>query len=98
MVITGKDSISLQVLEAFTKKHKLADIVANFNLSLYQVKRLKRLYNYTNVVQELTNERASSAFKELGTKELFLSPYIKAKDAFALADVLLHGISCFSLN
>lgn len=88
VMITGKDSISLQVLEAFTKKQKLADIAASFNLSLDQVKRLKRLYNYTNVVQELTNGQATAAFKDLGTKGLFLSPYIKAKDANALADIL----------
>lgn len=30
MMITGKDSISLQVLEAFTQKQKLADIAAVF--------------------------------------------------------------------
>lgn len=33
-MITGKDPISLQVLEAFTQKQKLADIAAAFNLSL----------------------------------------------------------------
>ena len=33
-MITGKDPISLQVLEAFKGKYKLADIAAAFNLSL----------------------------------------------------------------
>ena len=87
-MITGKDPISLQVLEAFTQKQKLADIAAAFNLSLDQVKRLKRLYNYTNIVLELTNEQITEQFKQLGTKGLFLSPYIKAKDTVALTDIL----------
>lgn len=88
MMITGKDLISLQVLEAFTKKQKLADIAATFNLSLDQVKRLKRLYNYTNTVLALTNEQTTEQFKQLGTKGLFLSPYIKAKNTLALTDIL----------
>lgn len=87
-MITGKDPISLQVLEAFTQKQKLADIAAAFNLSLDQVKRLKRLYNYTNTVLSLTNEQTTEQFKQLGTKGLFLSPYIKAKDTLALTDIL----------
>ena len=88
MMITGKDPISLQVLEAFTQKQKLADIAAAFNLSLDQVKRLKRLYNYTNTVLALTNEQTTEQFKQLGMKGLFLSPYIKAKDTLALTDIL----------
>lgn len=88
MMITGKDPISLQVLEAFTRKLKLADIAAAFNLSLDQVKRLKRLYNYTNTVLALTNKQTTEQFKQLGTKGLFLSPYIKAKDTLALTDIL----------
>lgn len=88
MMITGKDPISLQVLEAFTQKQKLADIAAAFNLSLDQVKRLKRLYNYTNKVLSLTNKQTTEQFKQLGTKGLFLSPYIKAKDTLALTDIL----------
>lgn len=88
MMITGKDPISLQVLEAFTQKQKLADIAAAFNLSLDQVKRLKRLYNYTNTVLALTNEQITEQFKQLGTKGLFLSPYIKTKDTLALTDIL----------
>lgn len=89
MMITGKDPISLQVLEAFTQNHqKLADIAAVFNLSLDQVKRLKRLYNYTNTVLAVTNEQTMEQFKQLCTKGLFLSPYIKAKDTLALTDIL----------
>lgn len=87
-MITGKDLISLQFLEAFGTKEKLADIALAFDLSLDQVKRLKRLYNYTNEVQTLTNDEMTEAFKQLGTKGLFLSPYIKAKNAAALADIL----------
>lgn len=87
-MITGKDPISLQVLEAFTQKQKLADIAATFDLSLDQVKRLKRLYNYTNTVHSLTNEQTTEQFKQLGTKGLFLSPYIKAKDTQALTEIL----------
>lgn len=56
-MITGKDPISLQVLEAFTQKQKLADIAATFDLSLDQVKRLKRLFNYIHTVDSLTNEQ-----------------------------------------
>ena len=58
MMITGKDPISLHVLEAFAQKQKLADIAAAFNLSLDQVKRLKRLYHYTNTV--LSDKRANN--------------------------------------
>lgn len=88
MMITGKDPISLQVLEAFTQQQKLVDIAVAFNLSLDQVKRLKRLYNYTNTVLALTNEQTTEQFKQLGTKGLFLSPYIKANNALALTDIL----------
>lgn len=56
MMITGKDPISLEVFEAFKTKQKLADIAVAFSLSLDQVKRLKRLYNYTHTVHALTNE------------------------------------------
>ncbi|UYB49939.1 MmcB family DNA repair protein (plasmid) [Lysinibacillus capsici] len=87
-MITGKDPISLQVLEAFTQQQKLVDIAVAFNLSLDQVKRLKRLYNYTNTVLALTNEQTTEQFKQLGTKGLFLSPYIKANNALALTDIL----------
>ena len=87
-MITGKDPISFQVLDAFTQKQKLATIAQTFNLSLDQVKRLKRLYNYTNTVRSLTNEQTTEQFKQLGTKGLFLSPYIKAKDTQALAEIL----------
>ncbi len=87
-MITGKDPISLQVLEAFTAKQKLADIAAAFNLSLDQVKRLKRFYNYTHTVRDLTNEQTALQFEQLGTKGLFLSSYIKAKSAEALSEIL----------
>lgn len=87
-MITGKDPISLKVLEAFNAKQKLADIATAFNLSLDQVKRLKRFYNYTNTVRTLTNEQTALAFGQLGTKGLFLSPYIKTKDAHALNEIL----------
>ncbi|UYB50100.1 hypothetical protein OCI51_25930 (plasmid) [Lysinibacillus capsici] len=87
-MITGKDPISLQVLEAFTQKQKLADIAATFDLSLDQVKRLKRLFNYIHTVDSLTNEQTTKQFKQLGTKGLFLYPYIKAKDTQALAEIL----------
>ncbi len=90
-MITGKDPISLQVLEAFTQKQKLSDIAAAFILSLDQVKRLKRLYNYTNTVRSLTIEQTTEQFKQLGTKGLFLSPYIKAKDALAVCREGLGG-------
>lgn len=55
-MITGKDPISLQVLEAFTQKQKLATIAQTFNLSLDQVKRLKRLFNYTHTVQSIRSQ------------------------------------------
>lgn len=36
----------------------------------------------------MTNEQTMEQFKQLGTKGLFLSPYIKAKDTLALTDIL----------
>lgn len=87
-MINGKDNISLQVLAAFNEKQKLAVIAKNFNMSLDQVKRLKRYHNYSNKILDLAGEDIANAFMQLGTKGLFLSKYIKEENTDALSEIL----------
>ena len=87
-MLNGKDPISLQVLNAFESKMKLADIAAQFNLTLDQVKRIKRFYNYSKRIHALFGAELGTVFDELGTKGLALSKYIKANDAGAIQEIL----------
>lgn len=87
-MLTGKDPISLQVLDAFKDGGLLATIAAEFNLSLDQVKRLKRYYNYQQTIHSLLDNTYSAKFSSLGTKALFLATYIKSKNTQALREIL----------
>ncbi|MBQ0139531.1 MAG: MmcB family DNA repair protein [Kurthia sp.] len=87
-MINGKDPISLQVISAFESKRTLADIAAQFGLTLDQVKRIKRFYNYSQKVQTMLGPELAKIYEALGTKGLVLAKYFKANDINAIQEIL----------
>lgn len=87
-VITGKDSISLEVLDSFQQKMKLQEVADQFNLSLDQVKRLKRFFNHLVWIKEHIGEQSANQFAELGLKSLVLSRYVNKAAINGLLEIL----------
>lgn len=87
-MITGKDAVSLQVMESFQKQMKLNDIAVQFNLSIDQVKRLKRYFNYNEWIKEEIGEQSAEQFAALGLKSLVLSRFVNKEGIEVLLDIL----------
>lgn len=87
-MITGKDETSLRILSDFEARQKLADIAAQHKVSLDQVKRLKRYYNYIKKIQQVMDPVFIERFTALGLKGLVLAPLFKENDYEAIASVL----------
>lgn len=87
-MLNGKDPISLQVISAFDRNVKLADISEQYDLTLDQVKRIKRFYNYSQKIHTMLGSELGSIYEALGTKGLVLSKYIKENDTNAIQELL----------
>lgn len=88
MSITGKDSISLQVLDALSKGAKVKELPSIFGISIDQAKRLSRYLNLFNQAEKHLNKDLIEKIHQLGLKSLYLSPLLKEKDWEGLAEVL----------
>lgn len=87
-MLNGKDPISLQVMSAFDRKVKLADIASQYALTLDQVKRIKRFYNYSQKVHTMLGPELGSIYEALGTKGLVLAKFFKENDTNAIKELL----------
>lgn len=87
-MIDGKSETSLQVLKVFENKKALAEIAKEFDLSLDQVKRLKRYFNYQKQLNEWGSSFLVNQFQVLGLKALSLGRFVKEQNHFALTEIL----------
>jgi hypothetical protein len=87
-MITGKDEISLRILELIESGIKVKDIPQSFNVSIDQAKRLSRYLNFINTVQPHISLSAISKLKEMGLKVLPLFSLVKKSDWEGLEEIL----------
>lgn len=71
MTITGKDTVSLNVLNALSNGIRVKDIPAKYNISLDQAKRLSRYHSMLVQISTNLDEQAVLKFK----KVLFTAPF-----------------------
>jgi hypothetical protein len=87
-MITGKDKVSIEVLDSLDEGVKLKDIPTMYAISIDQAKRLSR---YRNLLQSVKNHLNPSNFEklqQLGLKSLTLAPQVKHEDWEGMEDVL----------
>lgn len=91
-MLTGKDAISLSMYEDFDAQIKLALIAKYHNVSLDQVKRLKRFYNYHQDVKRYCSTSIAEKFYEIGLITLVLAPLFK-KNQFQAISTIISQVS-----
>ncbi|OUM91100.1 hypothetical protein [Parageobacillus thermoglucosidasius] len=90
MAITGKNPISVQVIQALRQGVKVKDIPSMFGISLYQAKRLSR---YKNMLEQAENHLPGPAIEKLkgiGLKALLLASLFKNEDWEGVVEILLN--------
>lgn len=76
-MLNGLDNTSVQIFDQFEKGRALADIATDFEVTVNQVKKLKRLYNGIQKTRLSLNDEAAQQLAILGTKALVLLPLLK---------------------
>ncbi|WP_029501129.1 MmcB family DNA repair protein [Kurthia huakuii] len=87
-MLNGLDNMSTQIFDQFEKGRALADIATDFEVTLNQVKKLKRLYNGLQKTRLSLNDEAAQQLAILGTKALVLLPLLK-DDPDSFGEVLM---------
>lgn len=83
-MLNGLDHTSLQIFKQFDDGRTLGDIATDFDVTINQVKKLKRFYNGIQKTRLSLNEDAAQQFASLGTKAVVLLPLLKDNlDSFA---------------
>ena len=88
MAITGRDELSLKIINELQHGAKVKDVPKLFEISLDQAKRLSR---YSNVLKQATKNlsvNAQNKIKDLGLKILYLSALFKNNDWEGLEEIL----------
>lgn len=80
--------IDNKITKMFAAGVSLPEISAEMNLSLDQVKRLKRLYNYQEIVRPLVSPSSFNAFERLNQSVFALKPLVDSGDEKGLNEVL----------
>jgi hypothetical protein len=88
MPITGKDEISLRILDSFQMGTKLKDIPSEFPVSIDQTKRLSRYYNFLNKAKENLTVVEVEKLRMIGIKALYLASLFNQKDWEGLTEIL----------
>ena len=84
----GVNMIDNKITKMFAAGVSLPEISAEMNLSLDQVKRLKRLYNYQEIVRPLVSPSSFNAFERLNQSVFALKPLVDSGDEKGLNEVL----------
>lgn len=83
-MLNGLDHTSLQIFKQFNDGRTLGDIARDFDVTINQVKKLKRFYSGIQKTRLSLNEDAAEQFASLGTKAIVLLPLLKDNlDSFA---------------
>ncbi|KYD23167.1 MmcB family DNA repair protein [Caldibacillus debilis] len=90
MAITGKDPISVQVIQALRQGVKVKDIPSMFGITLNQAKRLSRYKNMLDQAENHLHSPAIEKLKGIGLKALLLAPLFKNEDWEGLVEILLN--------
>ena len=88
MTITGKDELSLVIIDKLSNGTKVKDIPEEYGISLDQAKRLSR---YQKVLKQAEQHLTLSAYtkvKDLGLKILYLAPLFKVQDWPGVEEIL----------
>lgn len=86
-MITGVDEISLKVIKDFNQGQTISYVVARYEISLDQAKKLSRLNSIYEQLKELP-ELLQVKLRGLGVKLLVLAPLVKDKDIEGIIDIL----------
>lgn len=76
------------IIKMFEDNLSLPTISKEMGLSLDQIKRLKRLYSYTEIVRPLVSRKSFEAFTQLNQSVFVLKPLIDELDAEGLNEIL----------
>jgi len=76
------------LVKMFNDGLSLPTISKEIGLSLDQIKRLKRLYSYTEIVRPLVSRKSFEAFTQLNQSVFVLKPLIDELDAEGLNEIL----------
>lgn len=87
-IITGNDSLSLEIIEKINQGTKVKDIPLCYNVSSDQAKRLSRYNNMLRSAKGNLSDLSFSILRELGLKSLALSQLFKTKDWEGLEEIL----------
>jgi len=76
------------LIKMFNEGLSLPSIAQKAGMTLDQIKRLKRLYTYTEIVRPLVSEKSFEAFSHLNQSVFVLKPLIDELDAEGLNEIL----------
>lgn len=76
------------IIKMFEDNLSLPTISKEIGLSLDQIKRLKRLYSYTEIVRPLVSRKSFEEFTQLNQSVFVLKPLIDELDAEGLNEIL----------